>query len=78
MKAIPDTYFSRRMRESHIAMSAATDSCSRLAHSQLEAAYRVLAGVAEPLPPTPRFQYGQPADAPAGLAPETLAAGIAA
>lgn len=55
MQLIPETYFSRRMRESQIAMSIATDSCSRLAHAQLEAAYRVLASVADPLPAAPTF-----------------------
>ncbi len=60
MQTMPETYFSRRMRESQIAMGDATDSCSRLAHSQLEAAYRVLAAIAEPVPEAPRFQYREP------------------
>lgn len=72
MQPIPETYFSRRMRESQIAMGAATDSCSRLAHSQMEAAYRVLAAVADPLVAAPRFQIGLEAVEPGGLAPATI------
>jgi hypothetical protein len=58
MTAIPETYFSRRMRESQLAMLTASDAGSRLAHSQLEAAYRILAQEAEPLPHSPSFGHG--------------------
>jgi hypothetical protein len=38
----PETYFSRRAKESHAAMISAADSGSRLAHAQLKAAYQAL------------------------------------
>jgi CspA family cold shock protein len=38
-----DSYFTRRQRQSRVAMNAATDRGSRLAHAQLAAAYDLLA-----------------------------------
>lgn len=65
MPSVPETYFSRRIRESQDAMMAAPDSCARIAHAQLEAAYRVLASAAEPLLAAPSFHYAfVEADAP--------------
>lgn len=44
MASNPDTvYFSRRARQSTVAVNAASDLGARLAHSQLAAAYELLA-----------------------------------
>ncbi len=53
MSPISENYYTRRIRESHEAMLKAKESGSRIAHAQLEAAYRVLSGEAEALLPCP-------------------------
>jgi hypothetical protein len=42
MPLIPQSYYARRARQSHIAMKAAANAGARLAHAQLKAAYQTL------------------------------------
>jgi hypothetical protein len=73
MSIIPDAYYSRRMEESRLAMLNASDPGSRLAHLQLEAAYRILAQEAQPLPFSPSFQHGAKSRPAYGVASVTIA-----